>query len=222
MKDSYRKIGLLVLVSIGIVFSWATIIRQPADTQSHFPLKKDYPEVKGSGAINWYVGSPTFQLSEASLRELSPQFNRRISVPEKPWTIKSLPLHIVNRNGKYYWASNGNKPLTLEKKTLLIPPRNHSQGWVRNTDSPIIIDENTGEEEVTFFTFVNPGGEGLIVIWYIPAGTYEMDWHSRCFQGGPYNYIEYRANKDGTLTPYMGYTEPFPYPIPHNCPPNKP
>ncbi len=210
IKNRTQKIWLLFLVIGAFVFTIALWLN------GSFLIKNRLPDVRGVGAINWYNGAKSFQLPIEKLKELYPALSRPVVVPEEPWTIKSLPLHIENKNGKYYWASNENKPLKLEIHTIWIPPIK-TTGWFQSVDVLPKIDKKTGYQEATFYVFVASDGDGFIVVRKIPAGTYKPGPHMGCGYGGPYNYTEYRVSDKGTLTPYMGATKPFPYPEPHNC-----
>lgn len=110
------------------------------------------------------------------------------------YAISKLPkkqdheLRIIEKEGQYYWASNGNK--------LLI-----------RTDRIIPGPYGTG---MTYSFFVNPEGYGQIVIRHD-----ETTWKNlKGSDQAVHNYLEYRSQEDGSVIPYSGYTKPYPFPGP--------
>jgi len=104
-------------------------------------------------------------------------------------------LLIEKRNDNYYWVSNQNKILKKIEKELVDPK----------------------EGKISHTIFLNPDGEGLIIIKHMPSNI--DDPKLGCDQS-THNYLEYRLNNRGGFTPYSGITKPFPYPKPHKCPKN--
>lgn len=99
---------------------------------------------------------------------------------------ESFRLVISEKDGKYYWASNQSKTLIKIEKVLIDQKKTY------------------GEENQKYTIFLNPDGEGQIIIRHAEANG--------CTDITPTNYLEYRLNQFGGMLPLIGITEPYPYP----------
>lgn len=99
---------------------------------------------------------------------------------------ENLRLVISEKDGKYYWVSNQNKILVKIEKVLIDEKKTY------------------GNENQKYTIFLNPDGEGQIIIRHAEANG--------CTDITPTNYKEYRLNNTGGLKSYTGITEPYPYP----------
>lgn len=182
-----------------------------------------YPSVGGLGSIAAYRNSDkwnvslNFRVLEKDLKAKYPQLNKIGSTDDLAPEIKSayVELKINSENGRYYWGSYNNIPLNVTSKKIEVSRLLDPQNRIRKNKTRLVI-----------FEAVN--GDGLIIIietppkklkkqfWCGYPGASSCD-KPRCLKEATFNYIEYKPNGTGGLVPYVGRTDPFPYPNPDTC-----